>query len=167
MRLERVRRFSATLRRLFLQKSKRNFIPLILILVVCIFTTLIYTFSGCLFSAIIGSKGRIETLGVGVYWDKDCSNPVFYIDWGLIEPGSIKNIPVHIRNEANVPTTILLGSANWDPADASDYITLDWDYSGQVLERNETVKTTLKLLISSSVQNVTDFNVDIVISQYS
>lgn len=165
MRLERVRRFSAILRKLFSQKSKKSFRPLIFALAVCVFSVLIYTSVSMYLSlATIGSRGTVKTLGVGVYWDEVCSKHVSYIDWGIVDPGSQENVRVYVRNEGNVHASILLDTINWDPLDASSYITLSWDYSGQLLEPDESIEVTLTLQISSSIQNVINFDFDIVIA---
>ena len=39
----------------------------------------------------LGSSGLVKTIGVGVYWDSNCSQAVHSIDWGMVEPGSQKN----------------------------------------------------------------------------
>jgi len=165
MRLEWVRRFSAILRKLFSQKPKKSFRPLIFALAVCVFSVLIYTsVSMYMFSATIGSRGTVKTVGVGVYWDGVCSKHVSYIDWGIVDPGSQENVRVYVRNEGNVPVVISLDAFNWDPLDASSYITLSWDYLGQPVEPEESIEVTLTLQISSSIENVGNFDFDIEIA---
>lgn len=165
MRLRRVKSFSAMFRRRFLQKSQNNFRFLIFIIVFCVSITLIYTSASMYFSSVtIGSKGTVKTLGVGVFWDKVCSNSVSYIDWEIVDPGSQRNVTVYVRNEGSVPTSISLDAVNWDPPSASSYIILSWDYLGQLVEPNESIEATLILSISSSVQNLTNFKFDIVIA---
>lgn len=167
MKLKRyVKQFSAMLRRLLFQMSKDTLRVLVFVLVICVFSALVYTSaSQHWFSATVRSRGAVRTLGVGVYWDSVCSNPVHYIEWGIIEPGSHTNVTVHIRNEGNVPMYISLNTTNWDPPHTSQYMTLSWDYSGQALQLNEVIETTLMLSVSSTLQNVTDFAFDITISQ--
>jgi hypothetical protein len=166
MRLERVIRFSAILRRLLSKKPKRDFRLLTFALAVCVFSVLVYTsVSVYLFSTTIGSRGTVRTLGVGVYWDEICSNSVSYIDWGIVDPGSQENVAVYVRNEGNVPASILLDTVDWDPPKASSYITLSWDYSGQLVEPDDSIRVTLTLLISPSIQNVASFDFDIVIAE--
>jgi len=135
-------------------------------LIVCVFSSLVYvSVSWHLFSATIGSRGVVKTLGVGVYWDEECVSAVSQIDWGVIEPGLSTNVAVYIRNEGNVPTYISLSTTNWDPPHTSEFMTLSWDHSGQTLQPNEAIKTTLILSVSNTLQNVTDFDLDIVIAQ--
>jgi len=160
-------RFSLLFEGLSHQKPRSKIRFLGFTLIVCVFSSLVYvSVSVHLFSATIGSRGVVKTLGVGVYWDEECVNAVSQIDWGIIEPGLSTNVTVYIRNEGNVPTYISLNTTNWDPSDASKYITLSWDYSEQVLESNEAVEITLSLLISPEVQSVTDFDFDILITQF-
>ena len=166
MRLERVRRFSATLRKLFSRKPKRSLGLWISAVAICAFSVLVYaSVSMFLSSATIGSRGTVRTSGVGVYWDEICSNPVSYVDWGIVDPGSQKNVRVYVRNEGNVYAPISLDTVNWDPVQASSCITLDWDYSGQLLKPKESTRITLILQISPGIQNVTGFDFDIVIAQ--
>ena len=165
-RLKRhVKQFSALLGRLFSQKKSKYIFRIgVFTLAICVFSALVYTsVSMYLFSATISSRGAVKALGVGVYWDKACSNSVSYIDWGIVDPGSQKNVTVYVRNEGNVPTHILLDTVNWDPPNASSYITLGWDYSEQPVKPDESTKVTFILLISPSIQNVTDFDFGIVI----
>jgi hypothetical protein len=112
---------------------------------------------------LIGSRGKVKVIGVGVYWDANCTRPVDYLDWGSIEPSSIKNQTVFIRNEGNGPSTLFLNTTNWNPASASDYITLNWDYNGYIINPQETTKVTLTLSVASVTGELKDFSFDIII----
>jgi len=165
IRLDRVKSFLAMLKTRFLQKSRRNLRLSAVMLIVCVFSAVVYaSVSMNMFSTTIGSRGAVKTLGVGVYWDVGCNNPVSSIDWGVVDPGSRENVTVYVRNEANVPAVISLSTENWDPPEASSYMTLGWDYSGQTLEPGESIGVTLTLSISSDIQDVTEFDFDIVIA---
>jgi hypothetical protein len=161
-----VERFSLLFEGLSHQKPRRKLRFLGFTLIVCVFSSLVYvSVSVHLFSATIGSRGVVKTLGVGVYWDEECVNAVSQIDWGIIEPGLSMNVAVYIRNEGNVPTYISLNTTNWDPPCTSEFMTLSWDYSGQALQPNEAIKITLILLVSNTLQDITNFDLDIVITQ--
>lgn len=112
---------------------------------------------------LIGSRGKVTVIGVGVYWDANCSSPVYSLDWGSVTPGSIKNQTVFIRNEGNEPSTLFLNTTNWNPAKASDYITLTWDYNGYILYPDQTTKVMLTLSIAPTTEGIKDFNFDIII----
>jgi hypothetical protein len=115
-------------------------------------------------SVYLSSVGTVKALGVGVYWDSGCSQTVSSIDWGLAEPGAVKNVTVYTRNEGNAPITLSLQTANWNPPNAADYISLSWNYSGQTIAANQVVAVTLSLSISSSIQGITSFSFDIAIT---
>lgn len=165
IRLDRVKSFLAMLKTRFLQKIRRNLRLSAVMLIICVFSALVYaSVSMNMFSTTICSRGAVKTLGVGVYWDAGCNNPVSSIDWGVVDPGSQENVTVYMRNEANVPAIVSLSTENWDPPEASSYLTLGWDYSGQTLEPGESIEVTLILSISSDIQDVTEFDFDIVIT---
>ena len=114
-------------------------------------------------SVRLSSVGTVKALGVGVYWDSGCSQTVSFIDWGLAEPGTVKNVTVYIKNEGNAPITLSLQTANWNPSNAADYISLSWNYNGQTIGPNQVAAITLSLSISSNIQGITTFSFDIVI----
>ncbi|MGB9671825.1 MAG: hypothetical protein ACPLZY_01605 [Candidatus Norongarragalinales archaeon] len=53
-----------------------------------------------------------------------CSQAVSAIDRGIVEPNAVKNVTVYVRNEENSPITLSLQRVNWDPANASNCISL-------------------------------------------
>ena len=111
----------------------------------------------------VSNVGAVKAVGVGVYWDPDCVNSVASIDWGTIEPGFSNTVQVYIRNEGNSASTLSMYTENWNPASASNYMTLDWDYTGQTVNPDEVVAVTFTLTVSSSIQGITSFSFDIVI----
>jgi hypothetical protein len=115
-------------------------------------------------SVRLRSVGNIKALGVGVYWDSGCSQPASSIDWGMVEPGAVKNVTVYIRNEGNAPITLSLQTSNWNPSNAADYISLSWNYNGQTINANQVIAVTLTLSISTNIQGITSFSFDITIS---
>jgi hypothetical protein len=111
----------------------------------------------------LNSVGTVKALGVGVYWDSGCSQSVSVIDWGSVEPGAVKNVTIYVRNEGNTPATLSLQTSNWNPANATDYISLSWNYNGQTIDLNQVIGVTLSLSISSNIEGITTFSFDIVI----
>lgn len=114
----------------------------------------------------ISSTGTIKALGIGIYSDKECTHAVSSFNWGLTEPGMVREQSVYIRNEGNVEASLYLETENWDPSEASDYIVLSWDYSGQIIKPTETIQVTFSLSISDEIDGsgITAFDFDIVIS---
>ena len=107
--------------------------------------------------------GTVKTTGVGVYWDNGCSNSVTSINWGTVEPGSTNDVTVYIKNEGNAAETLSSTAENWNPSIASTYMTLTWDYAGQVIDVGEVVQVTLSLSVSDTIEGITSFSFDIVI----
>lgn len=101
--------------------------------------------------------------GVGVYKDNNCSIVVTYLDWGTLQPGSARNITLYIRNEGNHVESLFMATSNWNPIDATDYMSLSWNYNGKTLNPMETVEVTLTLSISPTVESIADFSFDVVI----
>lgn len=111
----------------------------------------------------VPSTGTVKAIGVGVYWDSACSGRVDLIDWGLVEPGSVENVTVFIRNEGNAVVSLSMNTTNWNPSNASDFIALGWDYGGQVIDANGVVEVVLFLSVSPSIEGISSFSFDIVV----
>ncbi len=107
--------------------------------------------------------GTVKTTGVGVYWDSGCSNSVTSVNWGTVAPGSTNDVTVYIKNEGNAAETLSSTAENWNPSIASTYMTLTWDYGGQVIDVGEVVQVTLSLSVSDTIEGITSFSFDIII----
>ena len=112
----------------------------------------------------ISNAGSVKTIGVGVYWDQALNNPVASVNWGTLEPGSNVNRTVFIRNEGNTAATLSMTTSNWNPSNASSYMTLSWDYAGQTLAVDEVRQVRFTLAVSSSISGITSFSFDITIA---
>jgi hypothetical protein len=115
-------------------------------------------------SKTVPGAGKVKGVGVGIYWDSACTNQTSSIDWGLIEPGSNKTVIVYVRNEGNSVATLSKSTQNWNPSTVSSYMTLNWNYTGQTLNVNQTFQTGLTLVVSPTVSGITDFSFDITIT---
>jgi len=71
---------------------------------------------------------------------------------------------VYIRNEGSAQMTLSLDTENWNPAIASTYIGLSWDYGGEVLGVDGVVEVTLSLSVSDLIEDITNFSFDIVVT---
>ncbi len=130
--------------------------------------TLALALTGQVMSAIqanrtITNAGAVKAIGVGVYWNPNGTNMVTSINWGAIEPGSSTNRTCYIQNEGNSPSTLSMTTSNWNPSNASDYISLSWDYGGQLINPDELIQVIFTLSISDSVEGITSFSFDIII----
>ena len=109
-------------------------------------------------------KGTTKAIGVGIYQDNKCTDPLVSIDWGVLESGSSKNGTHYIRNEGKKALTLSLYTSNWNPSDSSDYITLSWNYDGQPIDPNKVVQFMLTLSTSAGVEGITSFSFDFTIA---
>lgn len=113
----------------------------------------------------VPNSGNVKAVGVGVYWDNACTNNVTSIDWGFLEPGATVNKTVYIKNEGNTPMVLNMTTDNWNPASASENITLSWNREGYVLNTTApVVQAILTLSVSSNISGVTSFSFDIIIT---
>jgi hypothetical protein len=115
-------------------------------------------------SRTFSNTGTVRTIGVGVYWDNECTESVPYIGWGTLDPGSKENVTVYIRNEGSSVSTISMNMSNWKPSNAWEYIALSWDYAGQQISPDKVIQVTLTLSISPQIEGITNFSFDITIT---
>jgi hypothetical protein len=162
----------------FLHSSKRT---ILLILITAVMTIVVNTVISIWLYRIVNvnipSLGTIKTLGVEAYWDRNLENKTEIIDWGTIWPGSSKNATFYVRSISNVEATLYLHTANWNPANLSDHVTLSWNYNGTTVHPGEIIQVTLTLSAPSShpfilyliTNDVKEFSFDIIIgaSEYS
>ncbi len=109
----------------------------------------------------------VRGIGVGIYWDQECTNRTLSLDWGLIEPGSNSTVMVYVRNEAESAVSLWLATSNWTPLAALSYMTLIWTYPGRILSADEVIPMKLILDVSPTISGITDFSFDIVITTTS
>jgi hypothetical protein len=107
--------------------------------------------------------GTVKAMGVGVYWDSDCSNTVTSVNWGTVAPGSTNYVTVFIKNEGDAAETLSSTAENWNPSTASMYMSLSWDYAGQVIVVDGVIEVKLSLSVSSAIEGITSFSFDIII----
>ncbi|MEX2737498.1 MAG: hypothetical protein Q6356_000315 [Candidatus Wukongarchaeota archaeon] len=105
----------------------------------------------------VSNVGRIKTIGVGVYEESQCLNPLSSIDWGVLEPSEIKSVSCYLRNEANVKIVLELTTENWIPLNTPNFIFLDWNYTGGILEVNEVRKVIFRLDVSGDITGIDNF----------
>ena len=110
------------------------------------------------------TTGTTKTVEVKVYWNSGCTEEVTRIEWGIIEPGSVKEIRVFVKNTGNVNIILSLETKNWNPSNASKYITLTWNYRRQTLSPNKYISLKLKLSVSPKINGMRDFSFDTLIT---
>ena len=110
------------------------------------------------------SNGTATTIDLGVYLDSQCVEDCTSINWGTVYPGNSTATTLYVKNIGTCPVTLSMTPANWTPEGAAKYLTLTWDQDDTVLQADGLVAATLTLSADSETEDLTDFNVDIVIT---
>lgn len=110
------------------------------------------------------STASLKAIKVGVFWDANATSPITAIAWGVIEPGDMVNKTVYIQNQANVQTFFTLTTNNWQPENASDFIALNWNYTGDLVPVNGIIRVELTLSVALTIVDIENFSFDIIIT---
>lgn len=113
-------------------------------------------------SYAIPSRASIKAIKLGIYWDAQLSNRTEYINWGMLEPGGNKSVLLYVQNQANTEVTLGMYPTSWDPVNASDFIALQWNYTGALLQIDEVILVELTIMVDPSIIGITSFLFDIV-----
>jgi hypothetical protein len=111
----------------------------------------------------IPSIATLKTVGVGVYEDPACTVIVTQIDWGILEPGDTATFDAYIKNLSNVPITLTIHTEDWSPANASNFISLSWDYDGTRIPVDSSIPVTFALNVDAATSGIESFSFTIVI----
>lgn len=111
--------------------------------------------------------GSIRGVGLGVYWDPECTNATSSLDFGLLTPGSSRDFDLYLRNEGDLDLNLSMTSENWDSANATDYLTLTWDREGQQIIPDEVIACVITLYVSEDIEGISSFSLDIIVSGIS
>ena len=114
-------------------------------------------------SRLIPSSGVIAIGDVGIYWEPECLNNVTFIDWGIIDVGENTTQRLFVRNEGTVKLRLSYNTTNWNPTNASDYISLVWNYDNRTFLPDEILPVTLTLSVSLETTGITTFSFDITV----
>jgi len=115
----------------------------------------------------VASADSVTGIGIGVYWDQACTNKTTLLNWGTIDAGSNNNLTIYVRNDANSAVSLVLNTIKWTPSTTSEYISLNWNYSGQNLKVDEVIPLKLTLTVNSTVIDVTNFSFATIITTTS
>jgi hypothetical protein len=138
----------------------------VILAAICLLTIVVF---GAVIAAIGSSKtivyaSSVNGLGVGIYWDQACTNRTLSLNWGPIEAGSNNTLTIYIKNESNSAASLSLETSNWTPSTSSGYMSLNWNYSSQVLSINQAIPLELTLTVSPTINGITSFSSDTTIT---
>lgn len=112
----------------------------------------------------IKSVGRIKAIGVGVFWDPNCTLSCTDLDWGLIGAGELAGVTLYVKNTRNVNLTLTLNSTEYMPPEAQQYLTLEWNYTGLIIQPEQVSPIQLTLYVSLNITDIDVFSFDILIT---
>jgi hypothetical protein len=118
-------------------------------------------YAGMQYSREISNTATVKTVSINVFQNVNLTNPVTSIDWGMLDPGQTKNCTVYLQSTSNVPISLSMYAANWDPANASEFLTLTWNYKGQAVARSASLPAIFSLAVNASISGITSFSFDI------
>lgn len=110
--------------------------------------------------------GEVIKYGVEAYADADLTIKVDFINWGEIDltQSNESHRLLWIQNiNATVPVQFFLYVSECYPPSFEDWMDLDWNYSGAVVQPNEAVPIDLVLIINDDIVGVSQFSFDIII----
>ncbi len=104
-----------------------------------------------------------STSNIGVYWDKNCTKRVYSVDWGILSLGQTRNVLVYVRNEANDSTILFLTTSNWNPTNATKYLSFSWNTQNVKIGAGKVINATLSLFVSLATIGISNFSFDIML----
>jgi len=124
------------------------------------------TFASLSVSQKVSSSGTINVSpNLSVYSDIYCQNKLSTINWGSITPGGTITRVLYVKNTGNGSSLELsMSTSSWNPTRANGPITISWDQKGTKLAPGQSVAATLKLTASSTITDITNFNVQVTIT---
>ena len=139
--------------------------PFALVVSAIALTILTLTTTGLLsVNQTISSTGAVTAINVGVYSDSACTNELTTLDWETVSPGSSETITIYLKNTGNARITLSMTTTNWTPVNADGPIELTWNKENANLNPNQETAATLTLSVSESIDGITDFSFDVVIT---
>ena len=114
----------------------------------------------------LSTNGSITvTPNLGLYSDSGCTNSLSTIDWGTITPGNNQTRTVYVKNTGTgTSLTLSISTNTWTPTNADGPITISWNQENTRLTPGQSTAAIIKLTSSSSIVDVTNFSVQILIS---
>jgi len=112
----------------------------------------------------LSSAGSIQiqtTAEIGVYSNPGCTESLTSLAWGTLEPGGSQNRDCYIKNEGTSALTLSMYPSGWNPANADDYLDLNWNYNGNPIDPDAVVPITFTLTVSPDIEGITTFSFDI------
>jgi len=106
----------------------------------------------------VPNVGKIRAIGFDVFANKECTTVLTQIDWGSLAPGEMGAVTLYARNSGNVNITLSFNTTDWNPANAANYLTIAWNYSGVVLQSGNILPIQLTNAVSPSITGIMNYS---------
>jgi hypothetical protein len=145
-----------------MQFKKMTSIAVIALIITAL--ALAVTTAAILSNQTVPLNGTINAVNLGVYSDSGCTQAATALNVGALNPGATTNQTVYIKNTGNVPETLTMTAANWNPTNASSSLTLTWNRQNTVLNAGTSIQATLTLTAASNTGTLTTFSCDVTLT---
>jgi len=118
----------------------------------------------CIVDLVLTSQMQQRTItSSGIIRTVDLEIDVATIDWGLIEPNETKTFTINVKPTGTVPVMLSINTSNWNPTNASDFVSLTWNYTGVALQPDVWYAIELHLYVAADIEGIETFSFDITI----
>jgi uncharacterized protein YybS (DUF2232 family) len=109
-------------------------------------------------------NGTINAVNLALYSDSACTQTLTTLNVGTINPGATATQTVYVKNTGNVPETLTMTTANWNPSNASTSLTLSWNRQSYVLPAGQSISAILTLTAAANTNGLTTFSCDVTLT---
>jgi hypothetical protein len=138
----------------------------VIALVIIGLASAVTTFAALSASQNVASSGVVAvSANIGVYSDSGCTIPLSSITWGNLTAGTNIQRTIYVKNTGSgCALTLSMTTSNWTPTTANGPITLTWNQETTRINPGQSVTAVITLAVSSSIVDITNFNVQISIT---
>jgi hypothetical protein len=105
----------------------------------------------------------MSTVNLNLYTDATATKTCENLIWGALAPGEKATKTIYIKNTGNSIATLSMEASEWTPLDATNKLNLTWNRQGANLSPGSTMEATFTLSVSENPDDLTDFNMNIII----
>jgi hypothetical protein len=117
------------------------------------------------YQSTLHAHGQIKTVACAAYADANGTQPITDIDWGILTPNSVLNVTIYLKNTGNAPVNWTMTTQNWNPTNASTYISTTADFKGAInTPPNAIIPCVLTETIATNITGITTYSYDILIT---
>jgi hypothetical protein len=121
---------------------------------IAIMGTILATFGALISSRTVSNSTGVTAIGVGVFTDAACTNPLTSINWGMLNPGDAPTYTFYVQNNGTVSVTLTMTTSSWNPQAAAGNFTVTWNQQNSILAAGAVAQAVITLSVSSSAVGI-------------